>query len=93
MAAHDIVVFLGAGAQHNRLMVDLDYPSLSLYTRHTRRITDDFDLARLHGYHSDQVWYVAMDPSSRMWDFVRARGFRPTSLEATKQWLKSLRDA
>lgn len=89
----DRVVFLGRGAHHARLEVDLDWPPKAIYRRYTFLVAQDHEAYKMQGYHPDQLRYVALDPSPYMWNFVNARGFRPTSLEATKQWLKSLRVA
>jgi hypothetical protein len=89
----DRVVFLGRGAQHRRLEVDLDFPPKALYLKRTFCVTANHDIYKMQGYHPDQLHYVELDPTPAMWEFVRARGLRPTSLEATAQWLKSLRIA
>lgn len=87
----DRVAFIGAGARPNRLMVDLGYPPIAIYTKYTFLIRDDFDLDRLRGLDPERVRYIPFDPTPLMWETIFGRGLRPTSIEATREWLKSLK--
>jgi hypothetical protein len=87
---NDRVAFIGPGAMYNRLVRELGYPNISIFTSRTIRIRHDTELDVLRGYHPDQVRYVPFDPTPLMWDTIRARGFRPTSIEATARWLNSI---
>lgn len=90
-SSHDRVAFIGAGARPNKIMVELDYPLVALYTKHTLYIRDDLDLDRLQGLDPTRVRYIPFDPTPKMWETIHGRGLRPTSMGATKAWLHSLR--
>jgi hypothetical protein len=87
----DRVAFIGAGARPNKLMEELGWPPIAIYTKYTFLIRDDLDLDRLKGLDPDHVRYIPFDPTPLMWETIWGRGLRPTSIEATREWLKSLK--
>ncbi len=90
-SSDDRVAFIGAGAMYNKLVRELDYPPIAIFTKYTLRITHEIELDRLRGLDPEHVRYIPFDPTPLMWETIRGRGLRPTSLEATAAWLKTLK--
>lgn len=85
------VVLLGRRVRAIRLVVELDFPSPHLLTRHTATVSEDQNLDMLCGYAPEELRYiVGGDLSPRMVEFVTSHGHQPISFEEAEQWLKNL---